>query len=92
MDSSVDVCDLMINLLCTSCSDRACAESDDEVDHSKLMNCIRKDFREATAVGIHAVDDEGGKHYEEVTIDDTKEFGRWTQTVTKIEILRKERT
>ena len=45
-----------------------------------------------TAVGIHAVDDEGGEHYEEITIADTKEHGRWVQTVTKIEILRKERT
>lgn len=41
MDSSVDVCDLMINLLCTDCPDRACAESD-YIDHSKLMNCIRR--------------------------------------------------
>ncbi len=45
-----------------------------------------------TAVGIHTVDDEGNKHYHEFTVDDTKEYGRWTQTVTKIEILRKERT
>ena len=42
MDSSVDVCDLMIRLLCAECPDRTCAESDDEVDHSKLMDCIRK--------------------------------------------------
>ena len=52
MDSSVDVCDLMINLLCTTCSDRACAEnkSDDQGEpiwsHSKLMDCIKKDFKE----------------------------------------------
>ncbi len=49
MDSSVDVCDLMINLLCTTCSDRACAEDEGQHDepiwsHSKLMDCIREKF------------------------------------------------
>ncbi len=52
MDSSVDVCDLMINLLCAECPDRACAEDDGEGDgpwsHSKLMDCINKDFKEKT--------------------------------------------
>ena len=48
MDSSVDVCDLMINLLCAECPDRECADdkSDDDGEpiwsHSKLMNCIRE--------------------------------------------------
>ncbi len=48
MDSSVDVCDLMINLLCTECPDRECAEDDsgDHWSHSKLMDCIRKRERE----------------------------------------------
>ena len=47
MDSSVDVCDLMINLLCASCPDRECAEDDGDGglwSHSKLMDCIRKHF------------------------------------------------
>ena len=44
MDSSVDVCDLMIRLLCAECPDRECAESDYEIDHSKLMDCIREKF------------------------------------------------
>ena len=46
VDSSVDVCDLMINLLCTECPDRKCAEDDsgDHWSHSKLMNCIRKNY------------------------------------------------
>lgn len=48
MDSSVDVCDLMIELLCAECPSRACAEneSDDQGEpiwsHSKLMDCIRE--------------------------------------------------
>ena len=53
MDSSVDVCDLMINLLCTECPDRACAENDRGEpiwSHSKLMSCIRKPIHE---VDIH---------------------------------------
>ncbi len=41
----------------------------------------------AAAIGIHSIDDEGAEHYEEITIADTKEFGRWTQTITAIEIL-----
>ena len=41
----------------------------------------------AAAIGIHSIDDEGNEHYEEITIADTKEFGRWTQTITQIEIL-----
>lgn len=47
VDSSVDVCDLMINLLCAECPNRACAEneSDDQDEpiwsHSRLMDCIR---------------------------------------------------
>jgi len=42
--SSVDVCDLMIQLLCTECSDRACADDDSgEIwSHDKLMGCIRQ--------------------------------------------------
>jgi len=42
--SSVDVCDLMIQLLCTGCSDRACADDDcGEIwSHGKLMDCIRQ--------------------------------------------------
>jgi len=42
--SSVDVCDLMIQLLCTGCSDRACADDDSgEIwSHDKLMGCIRQ--------------------------------------------------
>ncbi len=39
-------------------------------------------------VGIHSVDDEDGEHYKEITINDTKEYGRWTQTVTAITILK----
>jgi len=51
VDSSVDVCDLMIRLLCAECSDRACAESESETwSHSKLMDCIRKPIAE---VDIH---------------------------------------
>ncbi|KKN29418.1 hypothetical protein LCGC14_0844470 [marine sediment metagenome] len=48
MDSSVDVCDLMISLLCAECPDRDCADdkSDDKGEpiwsHSKLMDCIRE--------------------------------------------------
>ncbi len=45
VDSSVDVCDLMINLLCAKCSDRSCADDDGAGgiwSHSKLMNCIRE--------------------------------------------------
>jgi len=45
VDSSVDVCSLMIQLLCVKCPDRACAEDDGEGgiwSHSKLMDCIRK--------------------------------------------------
>ena len=41
----------------------------------------------AAAIGIHSIDDEGTPHYEMITIADTKEYGRWTQTVTRIEIL-----
>lgn len=42
--SSVDVCDLMIQLLCAECSDRACADDDIEEiwSHGKLMDCIRQ--------------------------------------------------
>lgn len=45
MDSSVDVCDLMIRLVCAPCSNRACAEDDGSKSiwsHSKLMDCIRE--------------------------------------------------
>ncbi len=42
VDSSVDVCDLMINLLCAECPNRACAEDESEIwSHSRLMDCIR---------------------------------------------------
>ena len=45
MDSSVDVCDLMINLLCAECPDKECAEDESEIwSHSKLMDCIRKQW------------------------------------------------
>jgi len=43
--SSVDVCDLMINLLCSKCTNRECAEDDGaggHWSHSKLMDCIRQ--------------------------------------------------
>ncbi len=42
--SSTDVCDLMIQLLCAECSDRACADDDIEEiwSHDKLMDCIRQ--------------------------------------------------
>ena len=39
-------------------------------------------------VGIHSVDDEDAEHYKEIAIADTKEHGRWTQTVTAITILK----
>ena len=47
VDSSVDVCDLMIELLCKGCTHQCPSEpSDDETveiwSHSKLMDCIRK--------------------------------------------------
>ncbi len=48
MDSSVDVCDLMIRLLCAECPDRVCAGETGDEDrgstwtHSKLMDCIRE--------------------------------------------------
>ena len=50
MDSSVDVSDLMVELLCKGgCSDKECAESDGmdggPWSHSKLMDCIRRHFR-----------------------------------------------
>lgn len=42
--SSSDVCDLMIELVCKECSDRACADDDFEEiwSHGKLMDCIRQ--------------------------------------------------
>ena len=47
VDSSVDVCDLMIELLCKGCTHQCPSEpSDDETveiwSHSKLMDCIRQ--------------------------------------------------
>lgn len=43
MDSSVDVCDLMIRLLCAECQDKITCLGDEEVwSHSKLMDCIRE--------------------------------------------------
>ncbi len=39
-------------------------------------------------VGIHSVDDEDAEHYKEIAIDDTKEYGRWIQTVTAITIIK----
>ncbi len=49
MDSSVDVCDLMIELLCTGCpEEELCRNVDGDGTegwtHSKLMNCIREKF------------------------------------------------
>ena len=42
VDSSVDVCDLMISLLCAECPNKACAEDESEIwSHSRLMDCIR---------------------------------------------------
>ena len=42
--SSTDVCDLMIELVCKECSDKACREDDFEEiwSHGKLMDCIRQ--------------------------------------------------
>ncbi len=96
VESCSEVSDLMVELLCKGgCSDKECAESDGmdggPWSHSKLMDCIRKGFKVA-AVAIHRVDDEDNEHYEEITIGEVSEHGRWTQTVTKIEILRRKRT
>ncbi len=54
VESSVDVCNVMIRLLCSTCSDRECADDDGQGDgpwsHSKLMTCIEKPIHE---VDIH---------------------------------------
>ena len=53
VDSSVDVCDLMIRLLCAECPERpTCADESGDIDvedtfnlrwsHSKLMDCFKK--------------------------------------------------
>ena len=46
VDSCSEVSDLMVELVCTPCSDRECSESDGmdggPWSHSKMMNCIRK--------------------------------------------------
>lgn len=61
MDSSVDVCDLMINLICAPCSNRECADnqSDDQGEpiwsHSKLMDCIRKREHEAKPPELYLI-------------------------------------
>ncbi len=49
----------------------------------------RSGTKRVDKIGILRVDDEGAEHYEEISLDDISEHGRWTQTVTEITILEK---
>jgi len=45
----------------------------------------------AAGVGVLWVDDEGGEIFEELSVGDTREMGRWTQTIKEI-VIREEKT